>query len=265
MSVAKLARYVVNSVLAAVYVGMPIFAVEVLYPVLARNRNDVAELRTAQRMLGLWLSQENLPTQTRIQSELAYTEGMRVEYERLCSYFRRRNGMLERSLLDTPSGYPAEVKLRYQKFKADLEERARLELAQTDPTVGLLPAYPWEKQGRPPPKSTFALMEKRACIADALVGLLSSSTCALGHVAVGGPPSQSDEVKMEAEDEPLRYVRWPVTVRLLTPFHDLPEVLNRIVAPPSRYPCVVLRAVRVEAVATNRVAVQLSLDVLEFG
>jgi hypothetical protein len=265
MPVAELVRYVVNGVLAAVYLGMPIFAVEALYPVLTRNKDEVAELHTAQRMLGLWLSQGNLPTQTRIESELAYTEGMRMEHERLRSYFWGRNGMLERSLLDTHSGYPAEVKLRYRKFKAELQRRAQFELAQGDPAEGLLPVYPWEKQGQEPSASGFALMEKRACIADALVGLLSSPTCALGHVAVGGPPVESEEAEMEAEDRPLRHVAWPVTVRLLMPFHDLPEVLNRVVAPPARYPCVVLRALRVEAAATDQVSVQLSLDVLEFG
>jgi hypothetical protein len=265
MPVAKLARYMVDGVLAAVYLSMPIFAVEALYPVLSRNRDEVAELHTAQRMLGLWLSQGNLPTQTRVESELAYTEGMRVEHEQLRSYFWGRNGMLERSLLDTHSGYPAEVKLRYRKLKAELQRRAQFEFAQADPAEGLLPAYPWEKQEQQPPESDFALMEKRACIADALVGLLSSPACALGHVAVGGPPMQSDEAEMEAADKPLRYVSWPVTVKLLTPFHDLPEVLNRVVASPPRYPCVVLRALRVEAVATDQVAVQLSLDVLDFG
>lgn len=265
MPSAKTKRHLFNALLAAIYIGVPIFAATQLYPVLISNRADVADLNKAERILGRWLHMTVIPTQTRIDTEQQYRDGMRGEYGRVIGYLRQRSSMLNRGLLDTYSGDPVHVKLKYQQLRQELEQKGRYEQARTALRKPFMPVYEWEEPARTPAREDFEVIEKKACIAEVLVGLLARSPCAIGHLAVGDPFRPTGEpTDEEAEGAAGGYVVWPVTLELLAPFRQLALVLDKVATPSANGPCVIIHNLHLEAAGREQVTVKLALSVLDF-
>ena len=272
---AKLKRYGLNLLLALVYLGMPVFAVVALYPVMVAWRDRTEELDKAQGALGRWLYAVSLPTQTRIEQERAYTEGMRAECARARSYYQGRDLLLERSLLDTYTGDPVQVKLKYMRLKAELESKGHYEEAREFIRRPLMPPYPWEQPAQKPQRADLKSIEKRACIADILVGtLMSAGPCAIGHIGVGDPlePSEGaaeadvgglDGPAAQAEGE-AGWVMWPVELQFVAPFSSVGTVLGKLITPPSRCPPMLVHSLRVAGLDGGRAVVSVGLRVLDF-
>ncbi|MCK4375859.1 MAG: hypothetical protein KAX19_11035, partial [Candidatus Brocadiae bacterium] len=121
-----------------------------------------------------------------------------------------------------------------------------------------------------PAREDFELIEKKACIAEVLVGLLARSPCAIGHLAVGDPlrptgePTDEEAEASEAEGAAGGYVVWPVTVELLAPFRQLALVLDKVATPSANGPCVIIHNLHLEAAGRQQVTVKLALSVLDF-
>jgi hypothetical protein len=266
----KVKRYLFNAVLGVLYLGMPIFFVTALYPVLAAARGGTAELAQAQEMLGKWLHNVALPTRTRIAMEQRFKEGMTAETTRVRDYLVHRDAMLERDLLGAYRKDPQLLKFSYKKFKDDLAQKARYAAAKDlMANTPFMPEYDWEKQpAKTPAESDFPIIGKKACIADAIVGMLAPVPCSVGQVAVGQPPAEPAKEE-DAPSEPeqggvLAYRRWPVSVQLLVQARNLGAVLDRLTTPPADYPCMALRAIRLDATERNQFIARLSLEVLDF-
>jgi len=274
-------RFVVNGALGVLCVGIPVFAVTYLYPTMARHAGNLGELRTAQQSLSLW-SHKAFPTQTRIETEESLKAGLQAEAERVRTYYQSRNALLRRSLLESYSGDPVTVKLKYQELKRQWETKSRYQYARDILGTAFVPAYPWEEAGKMPARNEFRPLEKRACVTDVVVGMMAGAPCAMGRIAVGEPAGTAAPgiVVRETAEAPagtategsaLPYVAWPVSVDLVCSFRQLAAVLDKAVTPPADYPCVLLRTLNVQAVPSPRtpaeasqVVVKLSLDVLEF-
>lgn len=269
---ARLKRYGLNLLLALVWIGIPVFAVLALYPVVVDWRDRTEELDGAQGALGRWLHAVSLPTQTRIEQERAYTEGMRAECARARTYYQGRDLLLERSLLDTYTRDPVQVKLKYMRLKADLESKGHYEEARDFVRKPFMPPYAWEQPAQKPQQAAFQAIEKGACIADILVDtLMSAGPCAIGHIKVGDPLEPSERgaeagvgaPAAQAEGEP-GWVMWPVELEFVAPFSSVGTVLGKLTTPPSRCPPVLVHSLRVAGLDRGRAVVSVGLRVLDF-
>ena len=265
---ARAKRYVFNSVLAAVYIGIPIFFVLLVYPVLMNNSKDLEQLDRAESTLRIWMHKGKPPTQSRIDAERQYTELMRSEYERARNYYLRRESRLLRRQLLTHTNDPAKVKLEYDEFKKRLRAKARRYAGTAAlKSEALLPAFIWEDGAAEPAIADFDLIEKKSAIAQALVDLLTTQIrCVVLYIAV--------EERVEVRDAPekpdintrtVRYGVWPVTVDYAVPFNQLGRSLHKVVTAPDEYPGMIVRGLHVEPAARNQVVVKLTLGVLDFG
>lgn len=262
---AKAKSHTFNVVLAVVCIGVPVFGALCLYPAVARSAAEVAELQKSQETLSRWLRKITLPTETRIEAEQNYRAGLQAEYERIRSYYEGRNAMLNRGLLDTYTGDPVRVKLKYEELKGQLAAKARYDSTKALTNLPFMPLYPWEATGKVPSSQDLKLVEKKACIADALVGLFANNPCAVAQIAVGEPPGAASQTGSagEAETAAVRFDHWPVTVDLVARFRQLAVVLDRVVASPPAFPCLILRGLSFEAAPDGQVKARLYLDVLE--
>lgn len=261
----KAKRYAFNTFLALVYLGIPVFAVLAFYPVMLANAEALAELEKAEQTLGVWLGKGRIPTQTRIQAELDYKEGMQAEIERITNYYKHRDGLLECSSLDTYTKDPIHVKLQYQKLKQELAAKARHERTAQVFRTAFMPPYAWEEPQRKPRVEDFDAIQKRACIAESLVRILCTrNPCHIGQLAIGEPARRDDEELAAARAAGLGYVRRPVTVDCLIWFRQLGATLDSLTAPPAGSPCVVLRSLEFRPSIRDHVAVHMEFDVLDF-
>ena len=288
---AKLGRYVLHALLAALYLGIPVFVVLCIYPVVVNWRDRTGDLAKAQRDLHRWLRSVSLPTETRLESEQAYTDAMWAEHDAVRSYYERRDSVLERSVVSTETGDPMQVKLAYQRLKRDLERTARYAEAREFIHKPFMPEYPWEEPAKTPPREQFPIIQKKAAIAAMLVRRLSEGqSCAIGHLAVFQPrdpeaaadeaqsaeatpagadaaPGQPPPAGAEADEAgggPFRYVVWPATVEFVAPFSRIGALLDGLTTAPSSQPCVVLQAVHLEGLRDGQVLANVTLGVLDF-
>jgi hypothetical protein len=262
---AKAKAYTFNAVLAVVCIGIPVFGALCLYPVVTRSDAEVAELHKAQETLSRWLRKTTLPTETLIEAARNYKAGLQADYERVRSYYEGRNAMLNRGLLDTYTGDPVRVKLKYEELKGQLAAKARYDSTKALSNLPFMPPYAWDAAGKVPSPQDLRLVEKKACIADAVVALLANNPCAVAQIAVGEPAGAADETggAAEAGTPAARFDRWPVTVDLVARFRQLAVVLDRVVASPAAFPCFVLRGLSFDAAADGQVKAKLYLEVLE--
>lgn len=260
---AKAKAYAFNAVLAVVYIGIPVFGALCLYPAVARSDGEVAELQRAQDTLGRWSHKATLPTETRIEVERNYKAGLQADYEQILSYYQGRNAMINRGLLDTYTSDPVRVKLKYEELKGQLAAKARYDSTKALSNLPFMPPYGWEGPGKTPSPQDLKLIEKKACIADAVINLLANNPCAVAQIAVGEPPGAGNETPEAAETPAVRFDHWPVTVQLIVRFRQLAVVLDRVVASPPTFPCFVLRGLSLEAAPDGQAKVKLYLDVLE--
>jgi hypothetical protein len=263
---ARAKRYAFNALLTAMYLGLPAFFVMVLYPLMLTNKQALEDLDKAERSLAVWSKRPVLPTQTRIESELRYKKGMEAEIEHLVNYYQHRDAMLERDVLEAYTKDPIHVKLQYGNLKAELARKARHERTRQVLRRELLDQYPWEGAAGEPRLQDFALINKRACIAEAMVEMLCArSPCHIGHITIGAPVSLEDEpTRAAARAAGLSYVTWPVKVECLIWFRQLGRTLARFAAAPTSHPCAVLRSVEVSPSVGGHVVARLGIDVLDF-
>jgi hypothetical protein len=272
MASARAKRYTFNVLLALVWLGIPIFLVKVFYPDWVYARDGIRELETAQTQLSTWVRKGNLPTRTKIEAAEDYADGLFGEYESAESYFRRRDAMLERPLLETYTGDPRHVEYKYKEVKEQLKARGRYSLAADAFRVPFMPEYAWEAPTRVPPREEFESLEKKACVAEVLVARLGGGQPAVvGHVGVFEPVETVPEGTVadfeDSEDvEPfISYVIWPAEVHFLAPFPYCGALLSRLTGPPDDYPPIVLYGVDVEARDATQVMVVARVGVLDFN
>ena len=264
-------RYAFNLILALVGVGIPVFAVLVFYPVMADWHDRAAELTEAEIVLGRWLRAMELPTRTRVDTESRYTAAMAAEYGRAHSYYQSRDRLLERSILDSHTDDPVRVKLTYLDLRADLAKKGRCPSDK-----GFMPSYAWERPKQAPLRSEFKTIEKQACIADVLVGLLApAGPCLITKIAISDPvePFEAsaeegfdgfDTQGMGIEEEAPGYVLWPVDLEFEAPFVDVGTLLATLAAPSDRYPPMLMHSLGLKGLEKGRVAVHVGLRVLDF-
>ncbi len=270
----KIKRRLFTALTILLYVGMPVFGALQLYPAMLGARADVAELAGAEATLGRWVLMTELPTQTRVDVVRGYKEGMAEEYGRVVSYFRQRNANLDRSLLDTASGDPVNVRIKYDRLKQVLKSRADNSVTQGSGARDFMPPHPWEKPGGLPPRKDFEMLEKKAAIADLIVGLLGRTAAAVGFLAIGDPVEPDgtpvDDLAARraqvqaAESEGLDYIVWPVRVEMVAVFSRLGPTLNALVSPAARRPCMLVHGLEVKAAGSGACDVTVNLGVLEF-
>lgn len=272
MPSARTKRWAFTGALALVWLGIPVFAIMVFFGDWVRTRDAVDQLQAAQTKLSTWVKQGNLPTRTKIEAAENYRDGLFDEYESVESYFKRRDEMLERPLLATYQGDPRQVKIKYMELKEQLKARGRYRLAENVFRTEFMPAYRWEAPTLVPDRSEFESLEKKACIAESLVSLLSGGQpCVVGHVSVSDPvPTVPQDTIADFEGgddtEPfLSYVIWPAEVHFLAPFAQTGALLARLSAPPPEYPAIVVRGLHVEAHDQRQVVVAVRVGVLDFN
>lgn len=256
-----------TALLGAVLIGAPIFGALCLYPVMATNRSEVAELEQAQVMLGRWLRSITIPTETRIESERNYKAALQAEYDRVLNYYRARNALLERPLLEAYSNDPVRVKLKYEELKRQLETKARRQTSVAMSNKPFMPAYPWEQPGRTPTRPELTLIERRTCIADVIVNLMASSGyISVQQLTIGEAVAPGATAGAAQEDKgAVLYSTWPVTVEVVTAFRQVAVVLDKIVTPPPNAPCILIRSIDLSATGAGQVSIKLALDVLDFA
>ncbi len=270
----KIKRRLFTALTILLYVGMPVFGALQLYPAMLSARADVAELDGAEATLGRWVLMTELPTQTRVDVVRGYKEGMAEEYDRVVSYFRHRNASLDRSLLDTASGDPVNVRIKYDRLKQVLKSRASNSITQGGGARDFMPRYPWEQPGGLPPRKDFEMLEKKAAIAELTIGLLGRKAAAVEFLAIGDPV-EADGTPVDdlaarraqaqaAESEGLDYIVWPVRVEMVAVFSRLGQTLNALVSPAARRPCMLVHGLDVKAAGSGVCDVTVNLGVLEF-
>jgi hypothetical protein len=216
--------------------------------------------------------QGNLPTRTKIEAAQNYRDGLFAEYESVESYFRRRDKMLERPLLETYTGDPRHVEFKYKELKEQLKARGRYSLAEGAFRSSFMPEYRWEAPTLVPSPDEFESLEKKACVAEVLIGLLGGGQpCVVGHIEVADPLSTIPEnsvVDFTGTDEAepfVSYVIWPAEVHFLAPFGQAGALLSRLTDPPDEFPPIVLRGLHVEAHDNIQVMVAARVGVLDFN
>jgi hypothetical protein len=272
MPSARAKRYAFNALLAVVWLGIPVFCVMAFYPAWAEAREGVRELDGAQAKLSTWVRQGNLPTRTKIEAAENYGEGLFAEYESVVSYFRRRDKMLERALLETYTGDPRHVEFKYKALKEQLKARGHYALAENAFRTAFMPEYRWEAPTLMPSPDEFESLEKKACVAETLIGLLGGGQpCVVGHIEVSDPVSTVPENTVadftgSDEEEPfVSYVIWPAEVHFLAPFGQTGALVSRLTDPPDDFPPIVLRGLQIEARDAVQVIVVARVGVLDFN
>lgn len=267
---ARVKRYVFNAILALVYIGIPVFGVLAFYPVVADWHDRSRELTEAESALARWLRSMALPTQARVEHERSYTEAMQAEHGRARGYYESRDRLLERSLLDSHSGDPVQVKLKYADLRTALARRARC------PDVRrFMPSYSWEGPTEEPKRSDLKAIEKRACIAEVLVDMLGAGAgSVIDSIAVGNPFPPSALVPASPEDEGQAapppdgeapaYVFWPVELVFEAPFQNAGELLNCLATPPGRFPPMLIHSLHLTGLPAGRVRLTVGLRVMDF-
>jgi len=266
-SSARRRRYLFNAVLGLVGLGIPVFAALGLYPAMADWRDRSRELAEAEESLARWLRTAALPTQTQIDAERRFTAALAEEIERTRGFYRSRDRMLERNILDSLSGDAMAVKLKYVDLRAALAARARCPNPRK-----FLPVYPWEAPRQVPPRSDFKSIEKRACIVDVLVSLLAPvGSCAVDQIVVGDPvrpaPEQaafSEGWQEPGDDDAVDYAYWPVDLQASVSFPFAGAALAALATPDGRSPLLLIHSLRVTGADGDTVTLQVGLRVLDF-
>jgi hypothetical protein len=272
MPSARTKSWAFNGLLGAVWLGIPVFVVMVFFGDWVATRDAVDQLEAAQVKLGTWVKQGNLPTRTKIDAATNYRDGLFAEYDSVESYFKRRDEMLERPLLATYQGDPRQVKIKYMELKEQLRARSRLRLADNVFRAEFMPPYRWEAPTLTPSRDEFDSLEKKACVAEALVALLcTGQPCIVGHVSVGEPiPTVPEDTiaDFEGSDDTeafLSYVIWPAEVHFMVPFAQAGAMLGRLSAPPTEYPPILIRGLEVEARDARNLVVVAHVGMLDFN
>jgi len=260
----KTKRLVTSSIVAAVWLSLIGFFVLKVLPIVQSDVALYGEVARADQML-----------QKRLKGSVIPSKGLIDQYEQLksgyqeeasaCAYFfyREHNEKLDRPILKSYLMDPIQFGNNYREWKERMADKAG------NPNV--FPPYPWEQPGSKPAVKDFAAIEKRTCIADVLVGILTVERSTIVKlVEIYDPVGPVDVSPAPVADwDVARFHIYPVEVSLTTRFTHIGRMFDLFVNNPTErtLPCMVIRSLRVTQTEENdpdTVNVRMTVDVYDF-
>ena len=261
----KTVRALTTALVVAIWMGVALFIGLALLPQAREVRATGRELQQADVLLKELTTAENLPTRGLIKEYATLRAKLEEESGACASFYLFHNAKLDRTILASYELDPNQFAINYAKLKEELARKAG--------NANFLDPYPWEKPDGKPDKKDFAVIEKRACIAEVLVNVLTvplsgrpaSSILRLSIGEAQAPPNAPPVA--EGKFPVARYRVFPMDVQLATRFSNLGLLLNSLVSNPSTppdLPFMSIRAISISQAQPDTVSVRLWLDLYDF-
>jgi hypothetical protein len=263
----KTLRLISTCIIGAMWLGAVVFTATYVLPMVEENIILYQEISKTGDDLSAKLKGET-PSKGLIE-QYRQLKAKYIEEQKTCAYFYiQHNEKLDRKLLKSFMMDPIQLQANYLKEKARMADKAG--------NPNFVPTYPWEKPGGQPPIADFPRIEKRTCIADVLVDMLTSERGTIIQLLDIGEPTEPVGVPpalLDTGGDIVRFRIIPVTAAFTTKFAGLGRMLDLFVANPTgsgrgSNPCMVVRSIQVErnesTDATGAVSVKLGIDVYDF-
>ena len=256
-------RLAATCVVTAIWLGGGLFMWSKVLPVWGEFRSLHAKVAAHDEALEGRINAGIIPSQGAIEGFENLKYRMQEEAERCGHYYRRRNQPLDRKVLESWRMDPFQLALNFRDYKRELADKANntnfLDLGKLDD---------WErKEGGKPAREDLLAIEKRSCVAGAVVDVLATeSSTVIRTVEIPSPPQPARAPTVPPQDWPaVRHGVFRVKVLFTTRFSALGQLLDRIISSPTgEHPCMAVRDIKMEPGGGDRARVEMHLDVYDF-